>query len=63
MGYIERIHKAGDPRGECPERLYISDEEMEQFESGEVTYSQLQDRYSEPPTEEDCWDGDASWNE
>lgn len=46
MGYIETIHKAGDPRGECPNRLYISDEDMEQFEAGEVTYSTLSNRYN-----------------
>lgn len=46
MGYIETIHEAGDPRGECPDRLYISDEDMEQFEAGEITLSRLEDKYN-----------------
>lgn len=45
MGYIETIHEAGDPRGEHPDRLHISDEDMEQFETGEITRSQLNNKY------------------
>lgn len=46
MGYIERILPAGDTQGENPPRLYISDEDMESWENGEMTYSSLEERYN-----------------
>lgn len=46
MGYIEKGCPAGHPQGENPPRLYISDEDMEQFEAGEIAISRLEDRYN-----------------
>ncbi len=70
MGYIEEILPAGHPQGENPPRLYISDEDMEQFEQGEVSLLTLKDRHNTGQRDEfgqllneaDFWDGDDSWN-